>query len=75
MRPQRPLGDASPPTNPAKRLRCPADSQIFQGRARVKLGFVAALQMVPSLVVEAQHTSGIYHIQGLWRRSCRNQMG
>ena len=45
--------------------------KFSQGRTRVKRGFVAALQMVPSLVVEAQHTSGIYHIQGLQRRGLR----
>jgi hypothetical protein len=38
----------------------------------IERSFVAARQMPPS-VVEAEHTSGIYHIQRLWPRNWRHQ--
>jgi hypothetical protein len=57
---RRPLGDATPPTVLAKRLRCPAGSQVF---ARKEEGLVTTTQMVPTFVVRAEHRSGIYHIR------------
>jgi hypothetical protein len=35
-----------------------------EGRTGVEWNLVTSRKMAPALVVEAQHTSGIYHIQG-----------
>jgi hypothetical protein len=59
MRLHRPLGDATPPTTLAKRLGRLASSQVFVRKEAGREDLVATRQMVPTLVVKAEHTSRI----------------
>ena len=63
--PQRRLGGAIPPKALAKLLWCRADSQVSRGEDGGQWNLVTSRKMAPALVVEAQHTSGICHIQDI----------
>jgi hypothetical protein len=71
MRLQRPLGDATPPPTLAKRLGCPVSSQVFARKEAGREDLVATSQMVPTLVIKAEHMSRILHKSSDFRLPCK----